>query len=45
MKCALTEFIVDGVDTNIDFQLELLRNDNVTAGKYDIGFLGRLLEK
>lgn len=44
MKWALAEFIVDGVDTNIDFQLALMRDERVERGEYDIGFLGRLLE-
>ncbi len=44
MKGALTEFIVDGVDTNIDFELNLLRNPDVENANYDIGFLSRLLE-
>lgn len=45
MRCALAEFIVDGVDTNIDFQLSLLKKPDVEAGSYDIGYLTRLLEQ
>ncbi len=45
MRWALAEFIIDGVDTNIDFQLSLLKNADVESGRYDIGFLNRLLEK
>ncbi len=45
MKWALAEFIVGGVDTNIDFQLEIIRNLDFIAGNYDIGFLGRYMEK
>ncbi|MBQ5417640.1 MAG: acetyl-CoA carboxylase biotin carboxylase subunit, partial [Oscillospiraceae bacterium] len=41
MKWALAEFIVEGVDTNIDFQLELIRDPVFESGKYDIGYLGR----
>lgn len=41
MKWALAEFLVDGVDTNIDFQLSLLRDENFESGQYDIGYLGR----
>lgn len=41
MKWALAEFLVDGVDTNIDFQLSLLRDENFAAANYDIGYLGR----
>ena len=45
MRWALSEFIVEGVDTNIDFQLEIIRNADFKAGKYDIGFLGRFMEE
>lgn len=41
MKWALAEFIVEGVDTNIDFQLSLIRDPVFESGKYDIGYLGR----
>ena len=43
MDWALAEFLVEGVDTNIDFQLKLLRDPDVEDGNYDIGFLGRNL--
>lgn len=47
MKWALAEFLVEGVDTNIDFQLSLLRDESFTSAKYDIGYLNRsqLLKK
>ena len=41
MKWALSEFIVDGVHTNIDFQLKLIRTDEFERGDYDNGFLNR----
>lgn len=41
MKLALSEFIVDGVCTNIDFQLNLIRHKAFETGEYDIGFLNR----
>ena len=40
MKWALAEFIVEGVNTNIDFQLELIRDPEFEKGTYDIGYLG-----
>ena len=43
MRWALAEFLVEGVDTNIDFQLSLLHNPDFEAGSYDIGFLDRLM--
>lgn len=45
MKWALAEFIVEGVDTNIDFQLELIRHPDFKNGNYDIGFLGRYMDE
>ena len=41
MKWALAEFLVEGVDTNIDFQLNLIKDADVEAARYDIGFLTR----
>lgn len=41
MKWALAEFLIEGVDTNIDFQLNLLRDENFEKATYDIGYLGR----
>lgn len=43
MKWALAEFLIEGVDTNIDFQLDLLRDKNFESAQYDIGYLGRKL--
>ncbi len=45
MKWALSEFIVEGIDTNIDFQLELIKNPDFRQGRYDIGFLGRYMDE
>ena len=41
MKWALAEFLVEGVDTNIDFQLALIRDPDFEAAHYDNGFLNR----
>lgn len=41
MRWALSEFIVDGVSTNIDFHLKLIRRKEFLKGDYDNGFLGR----
>ncbi|MBP1544246.1 MAG: acetyl-CoA carboxylase biotin carboxylase subunit [Oscillospiraceae bacterium] len=41
MRVALSEFIIDGVDTNIDFQLCLLKDEDFEKGNFDIGFLNR----
>ena len=45
MSWALSEFIVGGIDTNIEFQLELIRNSTFEKGTYDVGFIEKLLEK
>ena len=39
MKWALSEFIVDGVDTNIDYQLAIIKNDTFKKGNYNNAFL------
>lgn len=41
MRVALSEFIIEGVETNIDFQLQLLKNSDFEKGDFDIGFLNR----
>lgn len=41
MRVALSEFIIEGVDTNIDFQLCLLKDEDFEKGNFDIGFLNR----
>ncbi len=45
MRWALSEFIVEGIDTNIDFQLRLLKNPCFEQGDYDNGFLTAYLEQ
>jgi acetyl-CoA carboxylase biotin carboxylase subunit len=39
MKWALSEFIVDGVDTNIDYQLSIIRHKAFKEGNYNNSFL------
>lgn len=41
MKWALAEFLVEGVDTNIDFQLSILRDSQFASADFDNGFLER----
>lgn len=45
MRWALAEFIVEGIDTNIDFQLRLLKNPAFESGDYDNSFLTAYLEQ
>ncbi len=42
MTWALSEFIVEGVSTNVDFQLKLIRRKEFIDGNYDNGFLNRV---
>ena len=41
MRVALSEFLLDGITANIDYQLDILQDEEFIGGKYDIGFLGR----
>lgn len=41
MRWALAEFLIEGVDTNIDYQLAILKDPDYLAGKIDVGFLER----
>jgi acetyl-CoA carboxylase biotin carboxylase subunit len=45
MRAALTELVVDGVETNADFQLDLLNNEDVMEGRLDTGLVGRIMEE
>ena len=45
MKRALSEFIIEGVNTNIDLQLDILANENFVEGNFDTGFLEAYLNK
>ena len=45
MRSALTELVVDGVETNIDFQFDLLHNPDVIQGNLDTGLIGRIMEE
>ena len=42
MKSALMELIIDGVDTNIYYQYDLLRSEAFKSGAYDTGTIERL---
>ena len=39
MKSALAEFVVEGIDTNIDFLLQILSNENFKKKNYDTSFI------
>ncbi len=44
MKRALDEFIIEGIKTNVDFQLELLDNEAYRKGEFNTSFITKLLE-
>lgn len=39
MKRALSEFVIEGIKTNIDFQIELLNNSDYISGNFDTSFI------
>lgn len=39
MQSALGEVIIEGIDTNVDYQFEILQNPDYQAGNFDIEFL------
>lgn len=45
MRRALMEFLITGVETNIDFHLAILREPDFIAGNYHIGYLGLKTEQ
>lgn len=45
MRRALYEFIIDGIDTNIEFQNRILNHEDYLAGEFDTSFLEEKLLK
>ncbi|URZ14342.1 acetyl-CoA carboxylase biotin carboxylase subunit [Clostridium felsineum] len=45
MERALGEFIIDGVDTNVDFQYDLINNEKFIKGKYNTSFIEKELKR
>ena len=41
IRWALAEFLIEGVDTNIDYQLGILKEPEFLTGNVDVGFLER----
>ena len=44
MKSALAEFVIEGIDTNIDFLLKILNNENFITNNYDTSFIQKEFE-
>ena len=42
MRSALGEVIIEGIDTNVDYQYEILNNPDYIAGNIDIEFIEEL---
>jgi acetyl-CoA carboxylase biotin carboxylase subunit len=45
MKRALGEFIIDGVDTNIEFLQDILGNQQYISGKVDTSFISKIISQ
>jgi len=43
MKSALSEFVIEGIKTNIDFILKILDNEDFKNNNYDTSFISKLL--
>lgn len=41
MKRALDEFVIDGIKTNIDYQMKILNDRNFVLGNFDITFVNK----
>ena len=42
MQSALGEIIIEGIDTNVDYQYEILNNPDFLEGNTDVGFIERM---
>lgn len=45
MRRALTEFMIGGIKTNIDYHMAILREPEFISGQYDITYIGRKNER
>ncbi len=45
MKRALLEFVIDGIDSNIDFQFKILSDPDFNLGNYNTGFLNKMVNR
>ena len=41
MLRALEEFVIDGIENNIEFQIDILNNENFRLGNYDTSFISK----
>ncbi len=45
MRRALEEVVIDGIDTNVDFLLKIIRNTNFIRGNFDTSFIEKEILK
>lgn len=45
MHSALCEFVVDGIDTNVEFHFDIIESEGFTSGDYNTGFIETLLSE
>ena len=45
MRSALGEVIIEGVDTNIDYQYEILNHKKFISGDFDVEFIGGMMNE
>lgn len=45
MRSALGEVIIEGIDTNVDYQYEILNDPRYVSGDYDIGFIEEMTQQ
>jgi biotin carboxylase len=41
MKRALEEYVIIGIDTNIQLHQKIIKSDEFISGKYDINYMSR----
>lgn len=44
MKSVISEFVIDGITTNIDFLYKILENKDFIENNYDTSFISKMLE-
>ena len=45
MKSALSEFVIDGIETNIDFLTQILNDETYLSGNYDTSFVEKFMKE
>lgn len=45
MKRALEELVIEGIDTNVDFLFQIIKNPNFIRGDFDTSFINKEMLK